>query len=216
MLASAFVGEMFRSLRRRAKRLRGLATVTDAHPGAVAAVRARARRPEAVGGCVVVVSPCPMAQARMAPDREQVDICRSGLTALNHKQLHYNRVALCIVTGDEPVGARSHVTFTQFRVALCSTLGAALCSCGRGWRGHPLCGALDVVSAAPWSAIFRSSALTPPATTSASAPRPAADVKRPAFLGQEDRRLVPLRSASGSLHRWTAPHRHRRRRDTGQ
>ena len=37
-VASAFVGEMFRSLRRRAKRLLGLASVTDAHPGAVAAV----------------------------------------------------------------------------------------------------------------------------------------------------------------------------------
>ena len=36
--ASAFVGEMLRSLRRRAKRRLGLATVTDAHPGAVAAV----------------------------------------------------------------------------------------------------------------------------------------------------------------------------------
>jgi hypothetical protein len=37
-VTSAFVGEMFRSLRRRAKRLLGLATVTDAHPGAVAAI----------------------------------------------------------------------------------------------------------------------------------------------------------------------------------
>jgi len=37
-VVGAFVGEMFRSLRRRAKRLLGLASVTDAHPGAVAAV----------------------------------------------------------------------------------------------------------------------------------------------------------------------------------
>ena len=37
-VASAFVGEMLRSLRRRAKRLLGLASVADAHPGAVAAV----------------------------------------------------------------------------------------------------------------------------------------------------------------------------------
>jgi hypothetical protein len=37
-VASAFVGEMLRSLRRRAKRLLSLASVADAHPGAVAAV----------------------------------------------------------------------------------------------------------------------------------------------------------------------------------
>jgi len=63
--------------------------------------------------------------------------------------------------------------------------------------------------------IIRSGALKPPANTSASALRPTADVQHPASLGQEDRQLVLLRSASGSLHRSTATQRHRRRRDTG-
>jgi hypothetical protein len=74
----------------------------------------------------------------MARAWNHVDICESAASTGNHRQLHYDRVALRGVAGDQTVNARLHKGLCRFRVALCT----------RSWPGGLLGSRLQFVAVA--------------------------------------------------------------------